>query len=200
MARTKQTARNSMGGKAPKKQLVKKEPRISAPATASLSGKGHCLVNTLNWLYPNAKYTSIHLDACINTRLIKDPFDPSYVHSLHGPINSTGGNGGFYVHRVRTLFAKENRQSSAKIFNVLTELKDPVQRNLFDGAAGANYVNGVQCINGIWRYHSDIAHSAFCELPQDSPTSLAPGILKGLETVQVCLRIVGSFEEIDPCK
>ncbi|KAI8891701.1 hypothetical protein BC833DRAFT_570825, partial [Globomyces pollinis-pini] len=79
-------------------------------------------------------------------------------------------------------------------------LAGPVQRNLFDGAAGANHVIGVQCINGIWRYHCDIAHSAFCELQQDSPTSLAPEFLKGLETVQVCLRIVGSFEDIDPCK
>ncbi|KAI8891795.1 hypothetical protein BC833DRAFT_570735 [Globomyces pollinis-pini] len=121
--KNKKTARNSKGGKAPKKQLAKKAPRISAPATASLSGKGHCLVNTLNWLYPNARYTSIHLDACIDTRLITDPFDPSYAHSLHEPVNSTGGNGGFYIHTVRTLFAKDNRLCSVKIYNVLTELK-----------------------------------------------------------------------------
>ncbi|KAI8895363.1 hypothetical protein BC833DRAFT_567546 [Globomyces pollinis-pini] len=47
----------------------------------------------------------------------------SYVHSLHEPINSTGGIGGFYVHTIRTLFAKDNRQNSAQIVNGLTELK-----------------------------------------------------------------------------
>ncbi|KAI8893108.1 hypothetical protein BC833DRAFT_532169 [Globomyces pollinis-pini] len=74
MARTKQTARHSIGGKAPRKQLAKKAPRKSAPATASLSGKGHCLLNTINWLFPWADFKSIHLDASIDTRRIEDPF------------------------------------------------------------------------------------------------------------------------------
>ena len=37
MARTKQTARRSTGGKAPRKQLATKAARLSAPATARIS-------------------------------------------------------------------------------------------------------------------------------------------------------------------
>jgi histone H3 len=38
MARTKQTARKSTGGKAPRKQLATKAARKSAPATGGASG------------------------------------------------------------------------------------------------------------------------------------------------------------------
>ncbi|KAI8891778.1 hypothetical protein BC833DRAFT_570753 [Globomyces pollinis-pini] len=62
----------------------------------------------------------------------------SYVHSLHEPINSTSGSGGFYVHIVRTLI---------------------VQRNLFAGAVGDNHVIGVHYIDGNWRYQCDIENS-----------------------------------------
>uniref|UniRef100_A0A8D0GHV5 Histone H3 n=1 Tax=Sphenodon punctatus TaxID=8508 RepID=A0A8D0GHV5_SPHPU len=46
MARTKQTARKSTGGKAPRKQLATKAARKSAPATGGvkkpLQEAGHC--------------------------------------------------------------------------------------------------------------------------------------------------------------
>ncbi|CAH2020424.1 unnamed protein product [Acanthoscelides obtectus] len=48
MARTKQTARKSTGGKAPRKQLATKAARKSAPATAELR-KPHVIVREL-WL------------------------------------------------------------------------------------------------------------------------------------------------------
>ncbi|KAI8891609.1 hypothetical protein BC833DRAFT_570920 [Globomyces pollinis-pini] len=82
MARTKQTARNSIGGKAPKKQLAKKAPRKSAPATASLSGKGHCLLNTLNcisairdsYAFTNAGTSSEIVSSILNTMVLSDGF------------------------------------------------------------------------------------------------------------------------------
>jgi hypothetical protein len=46
MARTKQTARKSTGGKAPRKQLATKAARKSAPATGGVK-KPHRCVQTL---------------------------------------------------------------------------------------------------------------------------------------------------------
>ena len=43
MARTKQTARKSTGGKAPRKQLATKAARKSAPATGGVK-KVHCVL------------------------------------------------------------------------------------------------------------------------------------------------------------
>ena len=40
MARTKQTARKSTGGKAPRKQLATKAARKSAPATGAFFSRG----------------------------------------------------------------------------------------------------------------------------------------------------------------
>uniref|UniRef100_A0A3B3D9Y6 Si:dkey-108k21.24 n=1 Tax=Oryzias melastigma TaxID=30732 RepID=A0A3B3D9Y6_ORYME len=42
MARTKQTARKSTGGKAPRKQLATKAARKSAPATGGVKNFGFC--------------------------------------------------------------------------------------------------------------------------------------------------------------
>uniref|UniRef100_A0A3P8UWD0 Histone H2A/H2B/H3 domain-containing protein n=1 Tax=Cynoglossus semilaevis TaxID=244447 RepID=A0A3P8UWD0_CYNSE len=55
MARTKQTARKSTGGKAPRKQLATKAARKSAPATGGVKKPhryrgGHCEVEILNFL------------------------------------------------------------------------------------------------------------------------------------------------------
>ncbi|KAJ2987731.1 hypothetical protein HDV02_005979 [Globomyces sp. JEL0801] len=126
---SKQTARKSIGGKAPQKELAKKAPRISKPATASLSGKGHCLLNTINWLYPWAEFKSIHFDASIDSRLIQDPFG-EYHHNQELPLNSTGGRGGFYTHSIRMLFVKDGRFPNMTITNMLSYypyLNDPVQ-------------------------------------------------------------------------
>uniref|UniRef100_A0A803VDU5 Histone H2A/H2B/H3 domain-containing protein n=1 Tax=Ficedula albicollis TaxID=59894 RepID=A0A803VDU5_FICAL len=46
MARTKQTARKSTGGKAPRKQLATKAARKSAPATGGVK-KPYCLFTKL---------------------------------------------------------------------------------------------------------------------------------------------------------
>ena len=50
MARTKQTARKSTGGKAPRKQLATKAARKSAPATgeSSLDNLGRLFVNYID--------------------------------------------------------------------------------------------------------------------------------------------------------
>ena len=48
MARTKQTARKSTGGKAPRKQLATKAARKSAPATGGVK-KPHRCGDTLGW-------------------------------------------------------------------------------------------------------------------------------------------------------
>lgn len=44
MARTKQTARKSTGGKAPRKQLATKAARKSAPATGGVKKPHRCVV------------------------------------------------------------------------------------------------------------------------------------------------------------
>ena len=61
MARTKQTARKSTGGKAPRKQLATKAARKSAPATGGVK-KPHRYVQS--W-----KSESIHLLPCSNCLL-----------------------------------------------------------------------------------------------------------------------------------
>jgi hypothetical protein len=46
------------------------------------------------------------------------------------PENSTGGNGGFYVHTIRTLLQKDGRFKDVKITNVLGGIppgNDPVK-------------------------------------------------------------------------
>ena len=73
MPRTKQTARKSTGGKAPRKQLATKAARKSMPVAASLNGLGHCIPNTINWMYPNANFNPIHFDACMDARHLRDP-------------------------------------------------------------------------------------------------------------------------------
>ncbi len=45
MARTKQTARKSTGGKAPRKQLATKAARKSAPATGGVKKPHRCALN-----------------------------------------------------------------------------------------------------------------------------------------------------------
>ena len=48
MARTKQTARKSTGGKAPRKQLATKAARKSAPATGGVKKPHRCVLIGLN--------------------------------------------------------------------------------------------------------------------------------------------------------
>ena len=47
MARTKQTARKSTGGKAPRKQLATKAARKSAPATGGVKKPHRCVLSGL---------------------------------------------------------------------------------------------------------------------------------------------------------
>ena len=47
MARTKQTARKSTGGKAPRKQLATKAARKSAPATGGVKKPHRCVLRAL---------------------------------------------------------------------------------------------------------------------------------------------------------
>ena len=48
MARTKQTARKSTGGKAPRKQLATKAARKSAPATGGVKKPHRCVFSGLS--------------------------------------------------------------------------------------------------------------------------------------------------------
>ncbi|KAI8891608.1 hypothetical protein BC833DRAFT_570919, partial [Globomyces pollinis-pini] len=85
---------------------------------------------TYTSLFPWAGFKSIHLDASIDTRNIQDPFAFDFQHCMNMPTNSTGGNGGFFVHTITTLFSKDGRFKNVKITNVLKEVKninDPVE-------------------------------------------------------------------------
>jgi hypothetical protein len=117
------------------KNLKKKKTKKRAD-TATLSDKGHCLLNTLNWLFPWANFTSIHLDASIDTRMIMDPFSKyilfnprDYTYNVHLPMNSTGGNGGWYIHTLTALFQRDGRFPANNIDNILSEIwvHDPVE-------------------------------------------------------------------------
>ena len=50
MARTKQTARKSTGGKAPRKQLATKAARKSAPATGGVKKPHRCVAGGQEYL------------------------------------------------------------------------------------------------------------------------------------------------------
>ncbi len=54
MARTKQTARKSTGGKAPRKQLATKAARKSAPATGGVKME-HYQISQFSFLYLDNK-------------------------------------------------------------------------------------------------------------------------------------------------
>jgi hypothetical protein len=58
MARTKQTARKSTGGKAPRKQLATKAARKSAPATGGVKKPHRCVFSGL----------SVELTACSSSK------------------------------------------------------------------------------------------------------------------------------------
>ena len=70
MARTKQTARKSTGGKAPRKQLATKAARKSAPATGGVKKVCQLRVKPLFLVSPMldefcSKYSSTQPDICL---------------------------------------------------------------------------------------------------------------------------------------
>jgi hypothetical protein len=75
MARKKTKAKRIVKKKSFPSFKVRPDDPLDLRYTASLSEKGHCVLSTINWLYPIAKWNSIYLDASIDVRLAKDPFE-----------------------------------------------------------------------------------------------------------------------------
>ena len=67
MARTKQTARKSTGGKAPRKQLATKAARKSAPATGGVKKPHRCALHVLQRLFAHGVTGQVDAVYCCET-------------------------------------------------------------------------------------------------------------------------------------
>lgn len=92
MARTKQTARKSTGGKAPRKQLASKAARKSAPSTGGVKKPHRYKPGTvaLREIRRYQKSTELLIRKLPFQRLVSTPVTSRFIRSKHANTPITG--------------------------------------------------------------------------------------------------------------